>query len=238
MLQTASAKLQQLEAEVNVMKASGTENSEVQFDSLPGAGPLMRKLDAQSGVVDAFLEMLSDGEVDHEKAIEKTNFAVNAENAARESFEVLGRQREAVKGQLQVLRNGHDLQIPLPRPRQGDNSSGILAAVQSECCIISHPCAFCGKSFEPEWDCKVASCRHGYHSWCANAHFSNSKKCCFKDCGQEMHPSWWIQSGYKPQKDQRQKLPSTVSIEEGEYRNPLFLSIVTLFCKWRQLDPL
>lgn len=219
LLRTASAKLQQLEAEMNVMKASMPENSEVQFENLPGAGPLMRKLDAQSGVIDTFTEMLADGEVEHKKAIEKATFAFSAENDALEGFEVLVQQRQALKDQLRVFRTGHHLEVPLPRPRQLGNHDSTLHGVQ-DCCVISHPCAFCGKSFEPEWDCKIASCKHGYHSWCANAHFSTSRKCCFKNCGQEMHSSWWIQSGYEERKSRQSKRASSISNEGGEFQNP------------------
>lgn len=48
-------------------------------------------------------------------------------------------------------------------------------------------CPFCGKTFDPIWDCKIASCWHVYHSWRACAHFSTSTKCLVGECGLEMH---------------------------------------------------
>jgi hypothetical protein len=54
------------------------------------------------------------------------------------------------------------------------------------------PCPFCLKGFAPSWDCKLASCKHAYHSWCAFYHLSTSSKCLH--CEEEMHVDWSIVS--------------------------------------------
>lgn len=54
---------------------------------------------------------------------------------------------------------------------------------------------FCGRGFEHAWNCKIASCKHGYHSWCAFTHFSSSNKCLVKTCEKEMHADWWTLVG-------------------------------------------
>ena len=42
--------------------------------------------------------------------------------------------------------------------------------VQSETILITL-CPFCMRGFQPAWDCRLASCQHAYHSWCALTHF-------------------------------------------------------------------
>lgn len=83
-------------------------------ESLPAVGALMRKLDAQSGVLDTFADMLAAGEVEHEKATVTARSALSAQNDALASFEVLSHLREAVKDQLHVLKSGHYPTLPLP----------------------------------------------------------------------------------------------------------------------------
>ena len=56
-------------------------------------------------------------------------------------------------------------------------------------------CPFCLRGFDLAWDCKIASCKHGYHSWCAWTHFSSLSSCCLESCGLEMHQDWWALSG-------------------------------------------
>ena len=56
-------------------------------------------------------------------------------------------------------------------------------------------CSFCGLGFEPVWDVRLASCKHGYHEWCCRFHFENSTKCVEEGCNEEMHEGWWSAVG-------------------------------------------
>lgn len=56
-------------------------------------------------------------------------------------------------------------------------------------------CSFCGLGFEPVWDVRLASCKHGYHEWCCRFHFENSTKCVEEGCDEEMHEGWWSAIG-------------------------------------------
>ena len=56
-------------------------------------------------------------------------------------------------------------------------------------------CSFCGLGFEPVWDVRLASCKHGYHKWCCRFPFENSTKCVEEGCDEEMHEGWWSAVG-------------------------------------------
>jgi hypothetical protein len=63
--------------------------------------------------------------------------------------------------------------------------------VEFPCTIIITNCSFYSQGFEPAWDCKILSCQHLYHSWCATTHFGSSLKCVHNGCDHEPHPNWW-----------------------------------------------
>ncbi len=65
------------------------------------------------------------------------------------------------------------------------------------------PCSFFLKGFAPSWDCKLASCKYPYHSWCAFSHFSTSSKCLH--CEEEMLINWWTLFGIKKPSSEEEK---------------------------------
>ena len=109
--------------------------------------------------------------------------------------------KDALQAQLRKLRLGFQRPGFFPAPMPFvilDPTEGRVPTTT----IDFNECPFCLRGFEPAWDCKVASCKHGYHSWCAWTHFSNCSTCYLKDCGMEMHPEWWVLSGIpKPQEN-------------------------------------
>lgn len=62
-----------------------------------------------------------------------------------------------------------------------------LDCPKSPCLLSILPCPFCQRLFEPTWDCNITFCKHADHSWCVITHFSNSTKCLFEGCGEDMH---------------------------------------------------
>jgi hypothetical protein len=63
------------------------------------------------------------------------------------------------------------------------------------------------KGFAPSWDCKLASCNHAYHSWCALNHISTSSKCLHWE--EEMHVDWWTMSRIKKLSSKEEKAKET-----------------------------
>ena len=61
--------------------------------------------------------------------------------------------------------------------------------------VVLEKCSFCGLGFQPVWDVRLASCKHGYHEWCCRFHFEKSTKCVEEGCGEEMHEGWWSAVG-------------------------------------------
>jgi hypothetical protein len=79
---------------------------------------------------------------------------------------------------------------PLPFISMDNDTSNI-----SPNHLLILPCPFCLRNFDLAWDCKLASCRHAYHSWCVVSHFLTSSKCFI--CEEEMHFNWWALSRIK-----------------------------------------
>ena len=61
--------------------------------------------------------------------------------------------------------------------------------------VMLEKCSFCELGFQPIWDVRLASCKHGYHEWCCRFHFENSTKCVEEGCDEEMHEGWWSAVG-------------------------------------------
>jgi hypothetical protein len=71
--------------------------------------------------------------------------------------------------------------------------------------LLILPCPFCLRGFDIAWDCKLALCKHAYHSWCVVLDFLNSSKCFI--CEEEIHPNWWALSRIKkPNFEEKQKM--------------------------------
>lgn len=92
-------------------------------------------------------------------------------------------------------------------------------------------CPFCLQGFEPAWNCRLASCRHAYHSWCALTHFSESTKCIHKGCAKEMHSDWWISTGIPKPEFGKDGLVMAAPWERTPLTRNAFLTL-PLICDW------
>ncbi len=87
---------------------------------------------------------------------------------------------------------------PLPKKIMENDVSPILTST-----MLILPCSFFLKGFAPSWDCKLASYKYPYHSWCAFSHFSTSSKCLH--CEEEMLINWWTLFGIKKPSSEKEK---------------------------------
>lgn len=123
-------------------------------------------------------------------------------DTAIELWENAVRKMSVWKTHKQVLQE-HLRQMPLGFQRPGFFPAPLPFVTLDPADLGSTPitridigeCPYCLRGFEPAWDCKIACCKHGYHSWCAWSHFSHSSRCFLDSCGMEMHPDWWVLSG-------------------------------------------
>ena len=133
------------------------------------------------------------GEADHKKAFEKTSIAESECSLATKKINVWKHQKKSLLAQVFAMKKGFSRPImkpsPLPYTAPTLEQTSFLTFLEVEIC------AFCGRGFEHAWDCKIASCKHGYHSWCAFTHFSSSNKCLIKTCEKKMHADWWTLAG-------------------------------------------
>ena len=104
------------------------------------------------------------------------------------------RHRVALQSQLRGMRAGYERPTTTHAPLSSIHSDWREEHVFSDPIQVG-VCPFCLRGFQPAWDCRLASCRHAYHSWCALTHFSESTKCIHKDGAMEMHKDWWICTG-------------------------------------------
>jgi hypothetical protein len=118
---------------------------------------------------------------------------------------------EVIKGstlvQVQSMKNGNQCLILKPSP------VAFVYLENDVCTDVSNilsifPCPFCHRSFEPFWDCKFASYKHVYHSWCVVSHFSNSSKCLLKSCKEKVCLEWWALLSIKKPCVKESKLPT------------------------------
>jgi len=87
---------------------------------------------------------------------------------------------------------------PLPNFLMEGDVSPIFTSI-----VLILPCSFCLRCFSPSLHCKLASCKHPYHSWCAFSHFSTFLKCLH--CEEEMHADWWTLFGIKKPSSKKEK---------------------------------
>ena len=104
--------------------------------------------------------------------------------------------KSALSTQLEYIQASSRRPALEPSPKHFD-SCDAAEEIDLEIVVTLFPCPFCSKSFGPDWDVKLASCKCAYHSWCALTHFSGSLSCGGKYCGKEVHPDWWAHSGIK-----------------------------------------
>jgi hypothetical protein len=140
--------------------------------------------------IDSFTELLQTKEDEHSKIHAKHVLIMEAWKFESIKLDTMKWHKPTLCMQAQGMMNRHQcptlMSLPLP-----------LLCLESPyylnfpCLLSILPCPFCQRLFEPTWDYKIASCKHTYHLWCAINHFSNSTKCLFEGCGQEMHLNWW-----------------------------------------------
>ena len=154
---------------------------------------LQQRVEAQKGILTVFEETCGGGQAEkHELA--KLSTAEEAWSNAKSKQHLWKRHRLAFQSQLRGMRCGYERPATTPAPLPTMHNNYREDSVHNEILDIG-VCPFCLRGFEPAWDCRLASCRHAYHSWCALTHFSESTKCIHKGCAMEMHKDWWISTG-------------------------------------------
>jgi hypothetical protein len=197
----AQAKLSQLEAERDNMKAKveslSTEETGLDFSQIDPAmvdlGGLQHRLDAQKAMLAVFEETCGGGQAVNLESAKLTN-AEEVLSLAKSKQHLWKRHRLALQSQLRGMRAGYERPATTPSPVPALYNDYRDEPVRTEIVDIS-ACPFCLRGFDHVWDCRLASCRHAYHSWCALAHFSESTKCIYQGCAMEMHKDWWICAG-------------------------------------------
>ena len=197
----AQSKLEALEAERDEKQAKLTsgrpEDGPMAFIHKDLEG-LQLRLEAQKGIL-AFLGETSAGGQPEIEESAKLALAEEAWSNAKSKQFLWTRHRLALQSQLRGMKTGYERPTTTHVPLPTTYIDWREERVQSETILITL-CPFCMRGFQPAWDCRLASCRHAYHSWCALTHFSESTKCIHKDCAMEMHKDWWTSSGIqKPQ---------------------------------------
>jgi hypothetical protein len=124
--------------------------------------------------------MQGPGDNDHFNIILKCNMAEEDWKRVVRKVEVWKTQISAFQAQLKQMKSG--LQrlgfFPTPLPFAMSNPSDRNVSSTQ---VDFTQCYFCCRGFEPTWDCKLACCRHGYHS----------TRCVLPSCDAEMHWDWW-----------------------------------------------
>ena len=211
MVKTAEDRLKELQGslEEQQMRLSGlctyedtSEKELLQVES-EGMQLLQCQIDLQKKVIESLTvtSMSGPGASDRSLILLQHDQAMELWENATRRLGVWKIHKDALQAQLRQLRLGFQRPGFFPAPMPFvilDPTEGRVPTTT----IDFNECPFCLRGFEPAWDCKVASCKHGYHSWCAWTHFSNCSTCYLKDCGMEMHPEWWVLSGIpKPQEN-------------------------------------
>ena len=190
LISDAQAKLSELEAKRDDLKAKLDGGLAFIHRDVEG---LQLRVDAQKGILAVFEETCGGGQVEILELAKLTN-AEEAWNNAKSRQFLWKRHRLAFQSQLRGMQAGYERPTTTPAPLPSMYNDWREEPVDSETIEIS-VCPFCLQGFQPAWDCRLASCRHAYHSWCALTHFSESTKCIHKDCAMEMHKDWWICTG-------------------------------------------
>ena len=175
----------ELEEERQRIEASGSNTSEedASFQVMNS------RFRAQEFLVSDFEGMAGEGDVELEK-INKGEEGIVARVAELEvDSKKAGRLNRAVEVILTRLDSGAWLFRSIaPQPFKHSKPA------EKEW-VVLEKCSFCGLGFQPVWDVRLASCKHGYHEWCCRFHFEKSTKCVEEGCGEEMHEGWWSAVG-------------------------------------------
>ena len=196
LISDAQSKLSKLEAERDDLRAKlvsvRPEDGGLAFIHRDLEG-LQLRVDAQKRIMAVFEETCGGGQAEIVELAKLTNAEETWSNAKTRQF-LWNRHRIALQSQLRGMRAGYERPTTTPVPLPAIHSDWREEHVFSDTIQVG-VCPFCLQGFELAWDCRLASCRHAYHSWCALTHFSESTKCIHKDCAMEMHKDWWICTG-------------------------------------------
>jgi hypothetical protein len=230
----AQAKLSELEAERDTMQAKlesvGSEETQGDFSQIEGGmldfAGLQHRLHAQKAIFVVFEETCGGGQTEILESAKLTD-AEEVWSNAKSKQHLWKRHRLAFQSQLRGMRAGYERPATTPSPLPCMYNDYRDEHVHTEFLEIG-VCPFCLRGFQPAWDCRLASCRHAYHSWCALTHFSESTKCIHKGCAMEMHKDWWICTGIPKPELGKDGLVSAPAWE----RTPLTRTpnLTSLFC--------
>lgn len=205
MVKTAEDRLRELEAMVEDVRR--TRVSEPSNEDLMQQDVFMQQptnmeeiegqIELQKKVIESLrmTKMSGPGASDRSLILEEYDTAMELWENALRKMSVWKMHKQVLQEQLRQMRLGFQrpgfFPAPLPFVTLDPADLGSTPITR----IDIHECPYCLRGFEPAWDCKIACCKHGYHSWCAWSHFSQSSRCIMETCGMEMHPDWWIMSG-------------------------------------------
>jgi hypothetical protein len=196
LIDDAKSKLSELEAERDTLKAKflslTPEDGDVALTQRD-LEALQARVHAQKGILAVFEDTCGGGQADILELAKLANAEEAWSNANSRLF-LWKRHRLAIQSQLRGMRAAYERPTTTPAPLPSFYNDWRDEPLHSETVQIQM-CPFCLRGFQPAWDCRLASCRHAYHSWCALTHFSESTKCIHKDCAMEMHTDWWICTG-------------------------------------------
>ena len=196
LISDAQSKLSELEAERDALRAKlvsvRPEDSGLVFIHRDLEG-LQLRVDAQKSILAVFEETCGGGQAEIVELAKLTAAEEAWSNAKTRQF-LWSRHRLALQSQLRGMRAGYERPTTTPVPLPAIHSDWGQEPIATHTIQVG-VCPFCLRGFQPAWDCRLASCRHAYHSWCALTHFSESTKCIHKDCAMEMHKDWWICTG-------------------------------------------
>ena len=179
---------------------SAEPQSEVEIDAASvELIDVVKKVEAQQGFIEQFEDSFGSGSVDEEVIAEQSKDAEALWSNAVKKLSLWKLHRVALSEQLKGMKTGYQRPTLHPSP---------LPFLYVDCETIDVPvvgleivaCPFCTRRFDPAWDCRLSSCCHAYHTWCAYTHFSRESKCMFEGCNLEPHEDWWVMAGIpKPQ---------------------------------------
>ncbi len=115
-------------------------------------------------------------EYEHNKVLVKCALAEETWCMAVEKLDMWKRHKFTLFAKLQSMKNEHKCPFMNSSPLPFDYLSNDVSTPIFSNLAIS-PCPFCHQGFKPTWDCKIASYRHAYHSWCAIFHFVHQSVC-------------------------------------------------------------
>jgi hypothetical protein len=124
---------------------------------------LQCKLDSCALMANTFKNLLAMAKVDHATVLEKNSKAQVAWKRLASKMDVWKQQKFALCTQIQCMKSGrqHPMFNPSPLSKTFMESDVSLILTFN---LLIMPCSFCLEGFALSRDCKLASCKHPYHS--------------------------------------------------------------------------